>query len=96
MSELSGMFGGASVTVGSIMGTASIQMAASRFIAELALEHSDNIGQYLELMKVSGKLGDSAARNEVLAYELCAKESGVKRLNHADRVPWLDDIGRDG
>jgi hypothetical protein len=91
--ELSKMFGGCSAAVGAILGTASLQLAAARFLTEVAAERSDEIGVFLELQKIIGKLGDGAARNEILAYELCAKEAGLKAKAVKDQPAWLVSKG---
>lgn len=72
-----------------LLGTASLALAASRFLYETALEAPpDQIGAKL---KTASQLADSARSNELAAWELCAREAVQRRksaLNEAG-VPWL-------
>jgi hypothetical protein len=84
--ELFELHGYVSAGASSLLSTAAINLAASRFLYEkFALEGDIN------LLKVATKLSDSARQNELAAWELCAREGlARKKLSMQDQgVPWL-------
>lgn len=87
--ELSIAFGYVSVGVSGILGTAALQLAASKYISQLAAEQAGrDMKLFAELMNLSLKVSNQARQNEVTAWELCAKEQmTVRKIN--DVAPWL-------
>jgi hypothetical protein len=88
--ELSVMFGYASAGVNGILSSASLQLAASKYLAQRASEMAGvDMKVFTELMKLSMQLQNSARTNELAAYELCAKESGEAKRVVKQAAPWL-------
>lgn len=90
--ELFELHGYVSAGASSLLSTAAINLAASRFLYEkFALEGDIN------LLKVATKLSDSARQNELAAWELCAREGTArKKLAMADQgVPWIAQVDGD-
>lgn len=90
--ELAVSFGYVSVGVSGILSTGSLQLAASKYVGQLAAESTDDLDRFIALMNMSVKLGASARQCELTAWELCAKETGAVKKKHED-VPWMQASG---
>lgn len=82
--------------VGALLAASSLALAGSRFLYELAASTSvqpEERGQIglPQLLKLASSLSDSARQNELSAWELCARESIVRRRNETSgsQAPWL-------
>lgn len=84
--ELYLVFGHVSSGVSSLLATASLAMAGSRFLYERIAETGD-----YGIIKDATKAADSARQNELAAWELCSKESIAHKKAQAQEegVPWL-------
>lgn len=76
-----------SAGVNALLSSASLAIAASRFLYAAAAENgSANPG----LIKIATSLSDSARQSELSAWELCSKEAIIFRKNSKDKsMPWL-------
>lgn len=72
----------------SLLASAALAIAASRYLYEKAALAGDGM---LELLKTASRLADSARANELAAFELCARESVAKRKAHMAEagLPWM-------
>ncbi len=86
--ELAILHGYVSTGASSLLATASMALAASRFIYEQAAGSGERM---LEMLKVAAKMADSARQNELAAWELCARESlAQKKAVHREQgIPWV-------
>ncbi len=86
MRELAEYHGHVSSGVGALLATASLALAASRFLYQRAAEHGDSPD-----LKLASNLADSARTAELAAWELCAREGVMKRRQDmaASGQPWL-------
>lgn len=86
-SELAAMHGYVSAGANALLATASLALAASRFLYEKFTEQPDNF----PLLKQASSLADSARQAELAAWEMSAREGMVKRkLDASDGgTPWL-------
>lgn len=86
--ELAKAHGGAiSAGVGALVESASLALAASRYLAALAAQTGD-----AELFKRSSALANDARQNELAAWELASREAKVRPKSAT--VPfWLDAEG---
>lgn len=84
--ELFEMHGYVSAGASSLLATAAINLAASRFLYEKFAGDMD-----LGYLKLAAKLSDSARQNELAAWELAAREGTArKKLAMQDQgIPWL-------
>jgi hypothetical protein len=84
MAELAATVGGGTVGPGpaSIVATAALQLAASRFVYDQAIDH----GGAAKLFSEASRLADASRQNLLAAHELTAKEA-VARAEVADPVP---------
>jgi hypothetical protein len=71
----------------SIIATAALQLAASRYLFDHA--HGDR-----DTLKTASALGNDSRQNLLAAHELCAKEAKA-RPAPAQQVPWLMAAGND-
>lgn len=85
--ELATMHGYVSAGANALLSTASLALAASRFLYEKFTEQPENFA----LLKQASALADSARQAELAAWEMSAREGLVKRkLDSADSgTPWL-------
>lgn len=85
--ELAVMHGFVSSGANALLSTASLALAASRFLYEKFAEQPENFS----LLKQASQLADSARQAELAAWEMSAREGMVKRkLDSADSgMPWL-------
>jgi hypothetical protein len=92
--ELAVMFGFSSAGVNGILGSAALQLAASKYLSQLASEFAGvDMQQFIELQKMAMQLQNSAKSNELAAYEMCAKESSSTRKAMKSGAPWLEASG---
>ncbi len=87
MAQLAATVGGGRVGPGpaSIVSTAALQLAASRYLADLGADE----GNAKTLLEAS-RLGDASRQNLLAAHELVAKEAAARPTNPND-TPWLGD-----
>ena len=86
--ELSHMFGQVSIAVNAMLASSALQHAASRYLQMLAAENCTNMSLFLEIQKVCSQLQSGAMKNDLAAYELCAKETQGGAKKHV-RPAWL-------
>lgn len=86
MKEIAQLHGHCSAGVGALLASASLALAASRFMYELAAANPEP-----QLLKDAAKLADSARQSELACYELAAREGVLKRRKEtaASGMPWL-------
>lgn len=85
-----------SAGVGALLSASALALSGSRFIYEIASgaeifpEERGQLGMP-QLLKLASSLSDSARQNELSAWELCARESVVRRRNDQNNVslPWV-------
>ncbi len=84
--ELSVMHGCVSSGASALLASASLALAASRFLYEKVAETGD-----ISLLKQAAQLADSARQSELAAWEMSAREGAAKRkLDAASQgMPWL-------
>lgn len=84
--ELARLHGYVSTGASAILATASLALAASRFLYEKVAETGD-----LSLLKTAANLGESARQGELAAWELSAREGLVMRKQAAGSAaaPWM-------
>lgn len=87
MTTLARDVGGGEVSAGpaSIVSTAAIQLAASRYLSDLGAQNGD-----ARMLLDASRLGNESRQNLLAAHELCAREAAARpaRSSHAD-TPWL-------
>lgn len=98
MREIAQLHGHCSAGVGALLASASLALAASRFMYELAAANPDP-----QLLKDAAKLADSARQSELACYELAAREGVLKRRKEtaASGMPWMltaegDELAKPG
>ncbi len=94
--ELSEMHGHVSIGASALLASASLAMAASRFLYEqFAKDAGGNLGT--GMLKQAASLADSARQSELAAWEMSAREGLVKRKNNASQQgqPWLAQLDGD-
>lgn len=81
-----------------LLAAASLALAASRFLYEIAARTSvspDETGGLTmpQILKLASGLSDSYRQNELSAWELCAREGVVAKRNaqNSVSVPWFAD-----
>jgi hypothetical protein len=86
MRELAGLHGNISAGAGALLASASLALAASRYLYQLAAGGADP-----GLLKQAASLADSARQSELAAWEVSAKEGVLKRRQDAAEagMPWL-------
>ncbi len=91
MKELAQLHGHCSAGVGALLASASLALAASRFLYQDAAKDGD-----AGTLKQAAQLADSARQSELAAYELASKEGVLKRRTAAADAgqPWL--LAKDG
>lgn len=89
MREFAVSHGYVSAGASSLLATAALALAASRYLYELAT--SAPIENVPQLLKQASQLADSARQNELAAWELCAREAVARKKTEASSqgVPWL-------
>lgn len=94
--ELGAAFGYVTVGVNALLGTASLQLATSKYLMQLACEAAGvDTPLMLKLMEMSTKLSTGARQNELSAWELCAKEQGAVKKNRELQANWLNATDAD-
>lgn len=86
MKELAQLHGHVSAGAGALLASASLALAASRFLYQKAAESGD-----ATLLKQASQLADSHRQSELAAYELASREGVLKKRSAlADAgMPWL-------
>ncbi len=86
MRELAKLHGHVSAGAGALLASASLALAASRFLYQCAAKDGDG-----RLLKQASQLADSARASELAAWELSAREGVLKRRHEASEagMPWL-------
>lgn len=84
VSELKISWGFTSVGAMSLMATASLQLAMSRYMF-----HKGGTGGDMELLKKASSMANDARQNELAAWELCSREASAKTRAAASATPWL-------
>jgi len=76
---------------GALLASASLALAASRFLYEKYSESHERGGGELELLKQASSLADKARAAELAAWEMSAREGVLKRRTEASAqgMPWL-------
>lgn len=84
--ELVVNFGYVSSGCSSMLSSAALSLAASRYVYGLFAEERD-----VSLLQLASKLGTDARQSELAAYELCARESKARKQMEAANsgLPWL-------
>lgn len=87
--ELQVAHGYVSAGSSALLATASLALAASRFLYEKATEAGPD--EVAGLLKHATQLADSARANELAAWELCAREAVQRKKAEASSagVPWI-------
>jgi hypothetical protein len=71
----------------SIIASAALQMAASRWLSDRGAENGD-----ARMLLDASRLMDASRQNLLAAHELCAKEAVARRDNGSSgSAPWLED-----
>jgi len=88
-------FGFVSAAVSMLLSSSALATAASRFLYETSsgCEESKKDAK----VKMASSLSDSARQNLLSAYELCAKQSVVRKRNatNTEAAPWLVNYSGD-
>lgn len=94
MKELAALHGHVSAGAGALLASASLALAASRFLYERYAEGAELGGGSLELLKLASGLADKARAAELAAWEMSAREGVLKRRTEASDagVPWIQNI----
>ncbi len=84
--ELVVVHGFVSAGVSSLLSTAALALAASRYLYERAGTDGE-----ISLLITASKLADSARQSELAAWELCAREGVARKKSAAaqEKAPWL-------
>lgn len=87
--ELLVSHGWVSSGVSSLLSAASLALAASRYLYQLATQTP--VDRVAEILKKASSLADSHRQNELAAWELCAREATSHRKMQAlsKGIPWL-------
>lgn len=90
--ELSVVHGYVSAGVAALLAAASLALASSRFLYEIA--GNVDVMDMGDRLKKASMLADSARQNELAAWELCSREAVQKRKATASEagVPWIKSI----
>ena len=91
MKELQQLHGHVSAGAGALLASASLALAASRFLYERYANDMENGGGDTSTLKQASSLADSARAAELAAWELSAREGVLKRRQEASLtgMPWL-------
>lgn len=86
MRELASLHGHVSAGAGALLASASLALAASRYLYQKAALDGDS-----GLLKQASQLADSARSSELAAWEMSAKEGVLKRRQESSDagMPWL-------
>jgi hypothetical protein len=86
MATLAATVGGGAVGPGpaSIVSTAALQMAASRWLFDRGAEAGS-----ARMLADASRLGDSSRQSLLAAHELCAREAKARGADPAQLAPWL-------
>jgi hypothetical protein len=89
MKELAQLHGHVSAGAGALLASASLALAASRYLYQKAALDGDS-----GLLKQASQLADSARSSELAAWELSSREGVLKRRGEmaAQGQPWLANM----
>ena len=98
MKELHQLHGHVSAGAGALLASASLALAASRFLYERYANDLENGGRDTSTLKQASSLADSARAAELAAWELSAREGVLKRRQEASvtGMPWLAQADKEG
>ncbi len=91
--ELSELHGSVSVGASALLASASLALAASRYLYEKYAE--DGGGAFgIGMLKQAAQMADSARQSELAAWEMSSREGLVKRKQMAvtAQVPWIERV----
>jgi hypothetical protein len=77
-------FGHVTIGVKGLLATAALQLAASRYMIDKAMEMGD-----MDMLKKGSAIGNDARQNELAAWELCSRERVVHEKKEANDMPWV-------
>ena len=91
MRELHELHGHVSAGAGALLASASLALAASRFLYQRAAQGGDEDESASGYLKTAAKLADSARQSELAAWEMSSREGVLKRRQEASEagMPWL-------
>ena len=91
MKELAQLHGHVSAGAGALLASASLALAASRFLYERYAAQPEDGGGELETLKQASGMADKARAAELAAWEMSAREGVLKRRSEASAagMPWL-------
>ncbi len=94
MKELARLHGHVSAGAGALLASASLALAASRFLYERFAGKPEDGGGDTTTLKQAAQLADSARQSELAAWELSAREGVLKRRQEAMEtgMPWLVNV----
>lgn len=94
MKELAKLHGHVSAGAGALLASASLALAASRFLYERYAEKPDLGGGELELLKQASGLADKARAAELAAWEMSAREGVLARraAMAENNLPWIQNV----
>lgn len=94
MKELAKLHGHVSAGAGALLASASLALAASRFLYERYAEEPALGGGELELLKQASGLADKARAAELAAWEMSAREGVLARRQDAASagMPWIQTV----
>ena len=84
--ELRIAHGFVSTAASSLVATAALCLAGSRYLSSLAIQQSF---PDLDMLKKAGELATQARQNELAAWELCSREASAKTRAAANDTPWM-------
>jgi hypothetical protein len=94
MKELAKLHGHVSAGAGALLASASLALAASRFLYERYAQKPEDGGGDLECLKQASGLADKARAAELAAWEMSAREGVLARRAEASAagMPWLQTL----
>jgi hypothetical protein len=98
MKELAKLHGYVSSGAGALLASASLALAASRFLYERYADMSTSEGGCLEILKQASTLADKGRAAELAAWEMSAREGVLKRRMESayGSTPWIESEVKSG
>jgi hypothetical protein len=92
MAELHQLHGHVSSGAGALLASASLALAASRYLYERYAQTPEKGGGDLECLKQASSLADKSRAAELAAWEMSAREGVLKRKTEmaSQGMPWLE------
>lgn len=75
----------------SIVASAGLQLAASRFLSDKAATEGD-----AALFQAASRLANDSRQNLLAAYELAVREGKARKNSNAGGLPWLEESNEGG